>query len=257
MIVPLAVGSLLGAATAALGYTGPLFIKQILKFVNDPTPESHEQRRAYKYAGLWMSMYFLRMLFNEQAQWVCHSVAMKAEMILNLAVYDKMMRMSSAYRRYLEEGDFITFFQIDSKILFNFVKSFYVLSSAPTTLIMAQIFVCIEVGAYGLCLILVILFSLVLQLLIDRHVAKLTLRKLKYYSERLTCNLEMFSSLKQLKSLGWEELVTLKNTQYRKIENRYNLKCYLYNSFYSFIVNFAPPLSVLLIFAIDIAISGQ
>jgi ABC-type bacteriocin/lantibiotic exporter with double-glycine peptidase domain len=132
-----------------------------------------------------------------------------------------------------------------------------VLSSAPTTLIMAQIFVCIEVGAYGICLILTILFSLILQLLIDRHVAKLTLRKLKYYSDRLTCNLEMLSSLKQIKSLGWEELISLKNREYRRIENRYNFKSFIYNSLYTFIVNFAPPLSIFLIFVIDIAISGQ
>lgn len=38
MTLPLIVGSILGAAAAALGYSGPLFIKQIMKFMNDTTP---------------------------------------------------------------------------------------------------------------------------------------------------------------------------------------------------------------------------
>ena len=69
--------------------------------------------------------------------------------------------------------------------------------------------------------------------------------------------LEMLSSFKQLKGLGWESLITKKNTDYRVLENKYNKKIFLLNSVYTFIVNFAPPLAILLTFVIDLAVSGQ
>lgn len=82
------------------------------------------------------------------------------------------------------------------------------------------------------------------------------LSKLKHYNDRLICNLEMLSSYKQLKSLGWERLLSVKNRQFRQLENKYNLRAYLFNSLYSFLVSFVPPLTILLIFVIGLAVGG-
>lgn len=41
------------------------------------------------------------------------------------------------------------------------------------------------------------------------------------------------------------------------MENKYNLRVFLLNSIYTFVVNFAPPLAILLIFVIDLAVEGH
>lgn len=83
----------------------------------------------------------------------------------------------------------MTFFTIDTRIVTTFVKSFYVLFSAPTTLITAQVFLYIEAGTYGLVLTGVLLLSMVLQVCICWKVAKLGVQKLGHFQNRIASNI--------------------------------------------------------------------
>lgn len=143
-------------------------------------------------------------MLDQLAQWNCFAVSIKVEQIMHLAIYDKMVKMSSSHRKLFDEGDFMTFFTIDSKIITNFVKVFYVLFSAPTTLILAQIFLFIETGVYGLIMTGVVIVSIVFQIFICRRVAINSIKKFNHFQDRISANIEMFSCLKQIKSLGWE-----------------------------------------------------
>lgn len=196
---------------AGLSYAGPIFLKHIIQFINNKSPGSDDQRLAYMFAALWLVAYLFRIFFDQQAQWNCFGVSAKVEQIMNIAIYDKMVKMSSSDRRLFEEGDFMTFFTIDTRIVTTFIKSFYVLFSAPTTLITAQVFLYIEAGKYGLIMTGVVLLSLIFQVCICWKVAKLGVSKLGHFQHRIASNIEMFSSLKQIKSLGWEDLISKRN----------------------------------------------
>jgi ABC-type multidrug transport system fused ATPase/permease subunit len=137
---PLLLAGFLGMIASGLSYAGPIFIKHIMFFIKDTTPTKAEQRRAFLYASFWLIMYFLRIFVNMQAQWLCFQSSIRAEQIIHLTVYDKMMHMSYSYRRLMQEGDFMALFSIDTKIIVAFIKVFSVLFSAPTTLITSQIF---------------------------------------------------------------------------------------------------------------------
>lgn len=195
-------------------------------------------------------------MLDQLAQWNCFAVSIKVEQIMHLAIYDKMVKMSSSHRKLFDEGDFMTFFTIDSKIITNFVKVFYVLFSAPTTLILAQIFLFIETGVYGLIMTGVVIVSIVFQIFICRRVAINSIKKFNHFQDRISANIEMFSCLKQIKSLGWEEIITTRNQKLRANENRYNRKIFLYQSLYGFVVSFAPALTIFLVLAIDLAVKG-
>jgi hypothetical protein len=108
---------------------------------------------------------------------------------MDMVVYNKMFKMSSAHRRLFEEGDFMTFLNIDTKIIISFVKSYYVLFSAPTTLITAQVFLFIDSGVYGLIMTGVVIISLVFQIFICIKVASLGVSKLGHYQKRLVANI--------------------------------------------------------------------
>lgn len=249
--------AILAVITAGLTYAGPLFIARILTYINKEHASKHDKHTATTYAVMWFVCYLIRIFCNENVNRLCNNASIRTDQIINLLVYDKMMCLSGTYRRFLKKGEFITHFNVRTKIICNFIKSSGALFSAPTTLIMAIIFVFIQVGAYGAVLPVVIVISLVLQIIIDLKMAKLLLKKFKHYNERLICNLEMLSSYKQLKSLGWEGLLSKKNKELRQRENYYNLRAYILNSIYSFLVGFMPALAILLIFVIDIAVEGH
>ncbi len=73
----------------------------------------------------------------------------------------------------------------------------------------------------------------------------------------MTFNLEIMTQLKQLKGMGWEDLIAIKNREYRKPENIYIKKAYILVSLYNFVVNFSPPLVLLIIFLIDIITNSK
>lgn len=241
---------------AGLNYAGPLFLKEILKFINNKNANKSDQNRAYLFAGIWVLCYFIRIMLDQFAQWNCFAVSIKVEQIMNLAIYDKMVKMSSSHRKLFDEGDFMTFFTIDSKIITNFIKVFYVLFSAPTTLIMAQIFLFIETGLYGFIMTGVVIVSIIFQVFICKRVAVNSIKKFNHFQDRISANIEMFSCLKQIKSLGWEEIISERNKKLRANENKYNRKIFLYQSIYGFIVSFAPALTIFLVLAIDLGVKG-
>lgn len=55
---------LLSIISAGLQYGGPLIIKFILQFIRNPKPTEHERDKAYMWTGLWVLLYFLRIIFN-------------------------------------------------------------------------------------------------------------------------------------------------------------------------------------------------
>lgn len=147
----------------------------------------------------------------------------------------------------------MTIWSVDAEIVTGFIRGFSVLFSAPTVLITAQVFLSVKSGKYGVIMLAVVLLSFCFQMLICWRVAKLSLLKLSHYQKRVAFNIEAFSGLKQLKSMGWEGLLTRHNREMRKSENFYNKQCFLFNSLYNFIVGYAPPLIMFSILVIDLA----
>lgn len=201
-----------------------------------------------------MVMYFLRIMFNEHTLWRCYATSLKVEQLLGLVIFDKVMKMSALSRQYLDQGDFLTYFSVDNRNIFLFIRSFSVFFSAPTTLILAQVFIYFETGVYGTVLTGTIAFSLILLIFLSYRIAKYGLKKFGHYNRRLTFNLEAMLQLKQIKSLGWEDLIASKNREFRQPENKNNKKAYFLVSIYNFIVNFSPPLVLLVIFLLNLSI---
>ena len=77
------------------------------------------------------------------------------------------MRVSSVYKKYINMGDFYGYLIVDIGVIANCISVFANLFGAPTTLILSIIFVCVEIGPYGLILLAVIALAILIQLMID------------------------------------------------------------------------------------------
>lgn len=69
---------------------------------------------------------------------------------------------------------------------------------------------------YGFALVGVFLIGGVIQYVLDTRMSKVRVQKLNLMEERLGTNLELVTSIKHLKLLGWEDLLPEKNLEYLK-----------------------------------------
>lgn len=78
-----------------MGYVGPIFLNYIITFITNPSPPHGQQNQEYIFASVWLVAYLLRILFDQQAQWNCFAIGAKVLQVMNLAVHDKLMKMST------------------------------------------------------------------------------------------------------------------------------------------------------------------
>ena len=88
-------------------------------------------------------------------------------------------------------------------VITSCIASFPTIVGAPTTLVLAVIFVCIEIRATGLLLLLAIAIAIIIALLINWQMASIYTHKLFFYDNRMSENVHMCSNFKELKCLVW------------------------------------------------------
>lgn len=104
-------------------------------------------------------------------------------------------------------GDFYSFWFVDVTNITGFIINFPNIISAPTILIFSVIFVCLEVGPYGLLLLAVIVLAIIIELFIDLNMSSIFAHKLSKYDMKLAENMHMYKEFKEMKELGWESLL--------------------------------------------------
>lgn len=92
--------------------------------------------------------------------------AIKVEVLLNLKIYDKLIRVSKTYSKHLKEADILYLFKGDTRIIYDFIRYSASLFSGITTLILAQIFLYIRLKGIGMILLPILVMSMCLQILL-------------------------------------------------------------------------------------------
>lgn len=138
---------------AGLTFSGPIVIKKIMSLLKSSKVGSGEHYTAYSYVAVWVGLYLLRIFINEYADRMFFLEAVKAEQILTTEILKKISRLSPNIRR----SNVLNYFVNDIKLVFNFIKSCAGIFGSISTLVFVQIFLVLEVGWFGLVLIVVFL----------------------------------------------------------------------------------------------------
>ena len=117
------------------------------------------------------------------------------------------MRVSSVYKKYISLGDFYGYLFVDIGVITSAVSQFANLFGAPTTLILSIVFVCVEVGPYGLLLLAVICLAILINLYLDFMRASVYAQKLIKLENRLAENIHMYKYFKALRCFVWEKMI--------------------------------------------------
>jgi ATP-binding cassette subfamily C (CFTR/MRP) protein 1 len=245
------IGVLLSITAAGMGFAGPIVIKSILIFLSDKKATKADQDYAYTLVAIWITLYFLRIFVKQNADKIFIHLSYRAEQVLSGLIFEKLMRMSCSYRKFLEKGDMFNHLTNDVRYIRNFIQSMGQLFSTPATMLAVQVLLFYYVGIYGFTLTFVYLIGGVILYVLVIKMSKVRVQKLNLIEERLGTNLELITSIKHLKLLGWEDLLPQKNLEYLTNENRLNTKYFTYDAIFDLVNSIFPAMAILLIFVLQ------
>jgi ATP-binding cassette subfamily C (CFTR/MRP) protein 1 len=207
-------GGVLAVIANVLQFAGPLMIKQILQFISGYSNEP--EYMGYVWASILVGCYLLRTLFMQHA---FHAINLAAVKVINSStskIYFKVLRLSSASRKYLETGAIMNYINVDSQAFQFFIQMSTFLFSAPFMIIISIALTIVEVGYIGFCAPVIFLVGVFFQQKFMKKAFALRKDQLFWTDKRSKCVNEYFSGIRIVKYYGWESIVSDKIEGIRK-----------------------------------------
>ena len=110
-------------------------------------------------------------------------------------------------------------FLLDVKTVNSFFKTAHFVFLSPTTFLLAIALIFREGWYLGFVLVHAIVVIMVIMYFVNEEIRTSKARKIKTLRHRINTNIEFLSQIKELKTLGWEELLESKTKEYEGIEN--------------------------------------
>jgi len=156
-----------------------------------------------------------------------HYVNLNCIQVLNSSnslIYHKILKLSSASRKYLETGSIMNYINVDTMSFYFFIMMGTFLFSAPFMIMTAIVLLIIEVGWIGIVAPIMFAFGMFAQQKIMKKGFQLRKDSLFWTDKRSKAVNEYFSGIRIIKYYGWEKLVSEKIENIRKNELDLNLK---------------------------------
>ena len=143
----------------------------------------------------------------------------------------KILKLSSASRKYAETGTIMNYINVDVVSFFDFIMYSTILVSGPFMILAAVVLLVIEVGWIGMAAPAIFLIGLLIQQRLFKKGYLLRKDQLLWADKRSKCINEYFSGIRIIKYYGWEELVTMEIKNIRKEELAMNEKILMIKSY--------------------------
>lgn len=172
-------------------------------------------------------------------------------------VFNKILALSSASRKYLDVGSIMTHINVDIMSFYYFIMMSTFVFSAPIMIITAIVLLVIEVGWIGLIAPLMFSIGMILQNKITKKGFELRKDQLFWTDKRTKCVNEYFSGIRIIKYYGWEKLVADKIEDIRTEEIKLGFKALIYRTYIEVVMNMLPIFASIIIFGVYSGINGQ
>ena len=141
-----AMAGILAAVANSLQFAGPIMINNILVFLNS---DEQQLSQGVIYVCILVGCYLLKIIIFGHSM---HFVNLSCTNVLNSAnsmVYTKILKLSSASRKYLDPGGIMTHINVDIMSFYYFIMMSSFIFSAPIMIIIAIVLLIVEVGWIG------------------------------------------------------------------------------------------------------------
>lgn len=121
-----------------LQFSGPIVINKVLEFLNRPDSKDHVSE-GFFYVSILVVCYILRTVIFQHSM---HFVNLSCIRVLNSGnslIYDKIMKLSSSSRKYLEAGSIMNNVNVDVMSFNFFIMMSTFVFSAPAMIVGAII----------------------------------------------------------------------------------------------------------------------
>lgn len=204
---------ILATVSNLLQFSGPVIINKVLEFLNQPDPVLGE---GILYVTILVFCYLLRTVIFQHSM---HYVNLSCIQVLNSAnslIFNKIMKLSSASRKYLEVGTIMNNVNVDVMSFYFFIMMSSFLFSAPAMILTAIVLLVIEMGWVGLAAPCLFFFGMFAQQKLMTKGFEMRKDQLFWSDKRSKCVNEYFSGVRIIKYYGWEQLVADKIDNIRK-----------------------------------------
>jgi ABC-type bacteriocin/lantibiotic exporter with double-glycine peptidase domain len=153
----------------------------------------------------------VRIFVNQLAERQFILASINIEQTLLLLVHKKIIHLPLTYRLNMKRGSLYAVVNNEIKAIASFVISGSSIFSTPACLIAVQLLIIYEFRLFGLVITFCIVIGSITQLILAYLMHDSHWRKIIIHSERIGFNVEFLNSMRDLKLLGWEDLMVKKN----------------------------------------------
>lgn len=129
---------------------------------------------------------------------------------INFLIFNKITKLSSSSRKYLEAGSIMNNVNVDVNSIQQMVMMIYRFFNDPVTILVSMAMLVFEVGWIGLISPIVCFVCMGLQQKIMKLSMDMRKDQLIFSDQRSKCISEYFSGIKIIKYYGWEQIVQTK-----------------------------------------------
>ena len=196
-----------------LQFSGPIVINKVLEFLNSENPVVSQ---GIMYVSFLVLCYLTRTVVMQHSM---HFVNLSCIQVLNCGnslIYQKILKLSSAARKYLETGTIMNNINVDMMSFYYFIMMSTFLFSAPFMIGTGLVMLILEVGWIGIVAPVIFFFGMLVQQKLMKKVFEMRKDQLYWSDKRSKCVNEYFSGIRIIKYYGWENLVADKIEGIRK-----------------------------------------
>ena len=230
-----------------LEFAGPIFLKQILQFYEDPEASTG---KGYMWASLLFASYIVRLLLMQHGVHIMNYYAYNTLSGLQGSIFRKVLRMKSSARKYYDTGKVLTLATVDAYSIWGFCMFGSYAVTSPLMIGIAIVLICLEVGLLGLIGPAILLVGMILQAIVQKRTEKIRKGTLYYNDKRSKALNEFINGIRIIKFYGWENMVQKKVQAIRHHEVNFVFKTTVLRSVAELITSVVPISISIIIFAL-------
>lgn len=240
-------GAILTIISGVLTLSGPLAVRYILVFLMDHHVTVAKQREIAQTVSIWIVIYFFKIFLNQLAERQFILASVRTEQTLTVLLHEKIIQLPLTYRLNMKKGTLYALLNNEIRAIAAFVLAASSIFSTPACLIAIQILVLVQFKLYGLVVLAVIVFGIIYLIVLAKMMHAKRWRKIELQSIRMGFNVEMISSMRDLKLLGWDQHFVNRNVESRKYEIEEAKDYYFLMNMWDLFISMAPMFIVLVI----------
>uniref|UniRef100_UPI00358E78F9 ATP-binding cassette sub-family C member 2-like isoform X2 n=1 Tax=Myxine glutinosa TaxID=7769 RepID=UPI00358E78F9 len=184
-----------------LSFASPQILKLMISFTTDL---SIPEWRGYFYAVLMMASAILQTLLLQQYFHHSFGLGMNIRTTIIGAVYKKALVMSSAAHRASTMGEVVNLMSTDAQRFMDVAANIQLIWSSPLQIILALIFLWIELGPSVLAGLAVMILLIPINALLANKSRGFQVKNMEIKDERIKMMNEILNGIKILKLYAWE-----------------------------------------------------